>query len=183
MQSPCLRHTYLFSHLFAIPPTCFPLIVVPSLPPPCPCRIHTLCRVGVVGLHQGVCPTPPPRGGCRHGVCPPSPPGDAASVFVPSYPPPPPEDAARVFVPSSPPPLCEKKQHIRAESGGPWPPWKIFSSVNIFGITYSCNRYTATITARLPVKQRHTAGQKVVQQVHSTLQSVAPAPPKEISAP
>ena len=77
--------------------------------------------------------------------------------------------------------LCEKKQHIRAECAGPWPPWKIFSSVNIFGITYSCNRYTATITARLPVKQRHTAGQKVVQQVHSTLQSVAPAPPKEMS--
>ena len=72
MQSPCLRHTYLFSHLFAIPPTCFPLIVVPSLPPPCPCRIHTLRQVGVVGLHQGVCPIPPPPPG-----------GDALSSAVP----------------------------------------------------------------------------------------------------
>ena len=85
MQSLCLRHTYLFSHLFAIPPTCFPLIVVPSLPPPCPCRIHTLRRVGVLGLHQGVCPIPPPRG--MPPGCLPPPPGDAASVFVPSYPP------------------------------------------------------------------------------------------------
>ena len=100
MQSPCLRHTSLFSHLFAIPPTCFPLIVVPSLPPPCPWSIHTLRRGGVVGLHQGVCPVPPPRGDAARVFAPPR--GNAASVFVPSYPPP--EDVARVFVPSCPPP-------------------------------------------------------------------------------
>ena len=101
MQSPCLRHTYLFSHLFAIPPPRFPSIVVPSLPPPCPCNFHTLRWVGVVGLHQGVCPIPPPPGDAARVFAPP-PPGDAASVFVPSYPPP--EDAARVFVQSCPPP-------------------------------------------------------------------------------
>ena len=145
MQSPCLRHTYLFSHLFAIPPTCFPLIVVPSLPPPCPCRIHTLRRVGVVGLHQGVCPIPPPRGGCRHGVCPPLPPGDAASVFVPSYPPPrmppgclshpaPPPPAASPIAPfdaplrpvdavicaAAPPPPHSPGTHMFSVLGGRW---------------------------------------------------------------
>ena len=103
MQSPCFPHTYLFSHTFAIPPTSFPLIVVPSLPPPCPCKIHTLRRGGVVGLHQGVWPSPPPRGDAASVFAPP-PPGDAASVFVPSSRPPPRMPPGRLSHPAPPPP-------------------------------------------------------------------------------
>ena len=145
MQSPCLRHTYLFSHLFAIPPTCFPLIVVPSLPPPCPGRIHTLRRVGVVGLHQGVCPIPPPPGGmqpwclppppplgcrqrfcpvvppprgCRQGVCPIVPPPPAASPIAPFDAPLRPVDA--VICAAAPPPPHSPGTHLVSVPGGRW---------------------------------------------------------------
>ena len=150
MQSPCLRHTYLFSHLFAIPPTCFPLIVVPSLPPPCPCRIHTLRRVGVVGLHQGVCPTPPPpRGdaamvfaplsppgmppaclsrrtpprGCRQGVCPilpPPPPPPPAASRIAPFDAPLRPVAAVICAAAPPPPPPSPGTHLFSVPGGRW---------------------------------------------------------------
>ena len=79
MQSPCLRHNYLCSYLFAIPPTCFPLIVVPFWPPP---PLPMQDSHSLSGWGSGVAP------GCLSHP-PPPPPGDAARVFVPSYPTPP----------------------------------------------------------------------------------------------
>ena len=143
MQSLCLRHTYLCSHLFAIPPTCFPWIVVPSLPPPCPCRIHTLRRGGVVGLHQGVCPSPPPgmpQGCLSHppplGMPPgclsqPPPPGmppgclshhappRAASAIAPFDAPLPPVDAV-ICVAAPPPPPTALAHTLFSVPGGRW---------------------------------------------------------------